>query len=300
MSALPFEIVDVFTPHARAGNQLAVVTDARGLDTAAMQSIAREFNFSETSFILPPADPANDAHVRIFTPEEEMPFAGHPNVGTAFVAARLGALFGKSVGDRLRFEEAAGLVLLDVIRESGAVTGAWCRAPRALAVGASVSPSMVADLAGISEADILHGRFSPKFASVGAEFLLAEVTADALERARPISDAFARHEGKVGQSAGMLGLHLHVRDSNDPARVDARMFAPLSGVAEDPATGSAAAALGAFLNSLRPAETRFTLSQGRHIGRPSEILAEVRADGVWIGGPCAAFARGEFMGEFQA
>ena len=295
MSAFPFEIVDVFTPAARAGNQLAVVTDARGLDTAAMQSIAREFNFAETSFILPPADPAKDAHVRIFTPEEEMPFAGHPNVGTAFVAARLGALFGKRVGDRLRFEEAAGLVLLDVIRDGGAVTGAWCRAPRALAVGAAVPPSVVAELAGIAEADILHGRFSPKFASVGAEFLLAEVTADALERARPISDAFARHEGKVGQSAGMLGLHLHVRDSNDPTRVDARMFAPLSGVTEDPATGSAAAALGAFLNSLRPAETRFTLSQGRHIGRPSEILAEVRADGVWIGGPCAAFARGEFQ-----
>ncbi|TPE61064.1 PhzF family phenazine biosynthesis protein [Sandaracinobacter neustonicus] len=289
-----FEIVDVFTATARAGNQLAVVTDARGLDTAAMQSIAREFNFAETSFILPPADPANDAQVRIFTPEEEMPFAGHPNVGTAFVAARLGSLFGKPVGDAMRFEEAAGLVQLEVLRESGAVTGAWCRAPRALALGAAVAPAVVAGLAGIAEADILHGRFSPTFASVGAEFLFAEVTADALERARPNAEAFARVEGTIGQTGGLLGLHLHVRDSNDPSRVDARMFAPLSGISEDPATGSAAAALGAFLHSLRPAEARFLMSQGRHIGRPSEILAEVRADGVWIGGPCAPFARGEF------
>jgi trans-2,3-dihydro-3-hydroxyanthranilate isomerase len=293
MSAHPFEIVDVFTPRARAGNQLAVVTDARGLDTAAMQAIAREFNFAETSFLFPPADPANDAHVRIFTPEEEMPFAGHPNVGTAFVAGRMGALFGRPVGDALRFEEAAGLVALELLREGGAIAGARCRAPRPLALGPEVPRAIIAELAGLSEADILQGRFRPRFASVGAEFLLAEVTADALERARPDTDAFRRHEGHVGQSGGFLGLHLHVRDSNNPARLDVRMFAPLSGVAEDPATGSAAAALGAFLNSLRPGESRFLLSQGRHIGRPSEILTEVRADGVWIGGPCAPFASGE-------
>ena len=288
----PFEIVDVFTDRPFAGNQLAVVTDAQGLSGEAMQAIAREFNFAETSFLLPPADPANTAHVRIFTPAEEMPFAGHPNVGTAFVVARMGELFGKTVGDELRFEEAAGLVHLDVQRDGAGVTGASCRAPRTLAVGAEVPSAIVAELAGISEADILRGRFAPCFASVGAEFLLAEVTAAALERAAPDTAAFARHEGRIGQSAGLLGVHLHARDTNDPSRIDARMFAPLAGVPEDPATGSAAAALGAFLNRLEPAATRFTLFQGRHIGRPSEIAVELRADGVWIGGPCAAFARG--------
>ena len=288
----PFEIVDVFTPRACAGNQLAVVTDARGLDTAAMQAIAREFNFAETSFLFPPADPANDAHVRIFTPEEEMPFAGHPNVGTAFVVARMGTLFGRPVPDSLRFEEAAGLVALTIERNGSTVTGARCRAPRPLAVGADVARAKVAELAGISDGDILTGRFSPRFISVGAEFLVAEVTADALERAQPVTDAFRRHEGRIGQSGGLLGLHLHARDSNDPSRLDVRMFAPLSGVPEDPATGSAAAALGAFLNSLRPAEAHFILSQGRHVGRPSEIAVDVCGDGVWIGGRCAAFAQG--------
>lgn len=292
MTDCPFQIVDVFTDRPLAGNQLAVVTDARGLDTARMQAIAREFNFAETSFLLPPADPANDAHVRIFTPEEEMPFAGHPNVGTAFVAARLGRLFGKPVTDRLRFEEQAGLVQLELVRTDGMVTGARCRAPRALAIGAGVEPRTVAELAGLADSDILTGRFGPCFASVGAEFLLAEVTADALERARPITAAFQAHEGRIGQSAGLLGLHLHSRDANDPTRLDVRMFAPLAGVAEDPATGSAAAALGAFLNSLSPAETHFTLSQGRHIGRPSTIEVDARPGEVWIGGHCAFFAEG--------
>jgi trans-2,3-dihydro-3-hydroxyanthranilate isomerase len=294
----PFQIVDVFTDRPLAGNQLAVVTDARGLDTAAMQAIAREFNFAETSFILPPADPANDAHVRIFTPAEEMPFAGHPNVGTAFVVARMGQLFGRQVTDALRFEEQAGLVHLEVLRTEGRVTGARCRAPRPLVIGAGVEPRTVAELAGLAEADILTGRFGPCFASVGAEFLLAEVSADALERARPIAAAFAAHEGRIGQTAGLMGLHLHSRDPNDPSRLDVRMFAPLSGVPEDPATGSAAAALAAFLNSLDPACTHFTLSQGRHIGRPSTIQAQAGSgkDGpgeVWIGGGCAFFAAGE-------
>ena len=90
----------------------------------------------------------------------------------------------------------------------------------------------------------------------------------------------------------LLGLHLHAADSNDPARLDVRMFAPLAGVPEDAATGSAAAALGAFLHQLDPARTRFTLFQGRHIGRPSEIAVEIRPDGVWLGGPCAPFASG--------
>jgi trans-2,3-dihydro-3-hydroxyanthranilate isomerase len=292
MTDYPFQIVDVFTDRPLAGNQLAVVTDARGLDTAAMQAIAREFNFAETSFILPPTDPANDAEVRIFTPEEEMPFAGHPNVGTAFVAARLGALFGKPVAGQLRFEEKAGLVQLELLQGPDGVTGARCRAPRTLAIGAGVEPRTVAELAGLSETDILTGRFGPCFASVGAEFLLAEVTADALERAQPVTAAFQAHEGRIGQSAGLLGLHLHSRDANDPSRLDVRMFAPLSGVPEDPATGSAAAALGAFLNSLSPSETRYTLAQGRHIGRPSTIAVEAHPGEVWIGGSCAFFAEG--------
>jgi trans-2,3-dihydro-3-hydroxyanthranilate isomerase len=286
----PFEIVDVFTSTPLAGNQLAVVTDARGLETAAMQAIAREFNFAETSFLLPPVDPAHTAHVRIFTPEEEMPFAGHPNVGTAFVVGRMESLFGTPVSDRLLFEEGAGLVQLELLREDGAIAGARCRAPRGLSRGPEVPLEKVAALAGLVPGDILTTHFAPRFASVGAEFLLAEVTPDGLDRASPQAAAFAAAEGRIGQSAGLLGLHLHARLA--PGHLDVRMFAPLAGVPEDPATGSAAAALGAFLNHLDPALTRFRVQQGRHIGRPSLIEVDATPGEVWIGGGCAAFARG--------
>lgn len=287
-----FHIVDVFTSTAFAGNQLAVLTDARGLSTERMQAIAREFNFAETSFVLPPADPANTAHVRIFTPAEEMPFAGHPNVGTGFVLARMGTLFGKPLGDMMIFEEQAGLVRVGVERRDGDVTGALVKAPRALSIGAPVDAGVVAELAGLAASDIVATRFAPCFASVGAEFLLAEVGPGAMDRARPDAAAFRRHEGRIGQTAGLMGLHLHSRDGTEPGALDVRMFAPLSGVTEDAATGSAAAALGAFLHHLQPAETRFTMRQGRHIGRPSVITVLAGPDGVTIGGDCAIFAEG--------
>jgi len=122
-----FVTVDVFTDRKFGGNPLAVFPDAQGLSTEQMQSIAAEFNYAETTFVLPPSDPKHTAHVRIFTPKAEMPFAGHPNVGTAFVLARLG----KAKGERLVFEEKAGLVVMDCIGfrrktrdEIAALTGA--------------------------------------------------------------------------------------------------------------------------------------------------------------------------------
>ncbi len=287
----PFEIVNVFTSDAFAGNQLAVITDARGLSGEAMQAIAKQFNFAESSFVLPPQDAGNTAQLRIFTPEEEMPFAGHPNVGTGFVLARMGRLFDRPLGDVLRFEEAAGLVEVEVQRRERAVSGARVKAPRQLALGAPVDPAIVAELAGLAEADVLTGRFAPRFASVGAEFLFAEVSADALARAAPDAAAFRRREGRIGQSAGLLGLHLHSR-AVAPGALDVRMFAPLAGVAEDPATGSAAAALGALLHSLDGAQPRWTMHQGRHIGRPSRIEVVAGPDGVSIAGDCTPFATG--------
>lgn len=119
----PYDVVDVFTTVRFGGNPLAVIPDARGLDDALMQQIAAEFGFSETSFVLPPADPQHTARVRIFTPTTEVPFAGHPNVGTAFVLARRGAVFGQAVGEQMRFEERAGLVNVTVLRSDGIVTG---------------------------------------------------------------------------------------------------------------------------------------------------------------------------------
>src|SRR5437763_10747790 len=130
---LNFVTVDVFTTTQFAGNPLGVVLNAEGLSSEQMQAIAAEFNLAETTFVLPPKDPAHTAEVRIFTPRHEMPFAGHPNVGTAFALARAGDNYGKPItGDRLIFEEKAGLVPIDLIRDGTTVVGARLAAPQAL------------------------------------------------------------------------------------------------------------------------------------------------------------------------
>src|SRR6185437_7958396 len=124
-----FETVDVFTDRRFGGNPLAVFPEAAGLSGAQMQAIANEFNLSETTFVLPPKDPAHTAEVRIFTPYYEMPFAGHPNVGTGFVVATRGTAYGRTVGSPIVFEETAGLVPIEVMREGAAIIGARLTAP---------------------------------------------------------------------------------------------------------------------------------------------------------------------------
>src|SRR5437667_5936202 len=134
-----FVTVDVFTDRKFGGNPLAVFPDAQGLSTEQMQAIAAEFNYAETTFVLPPKDAKNTAEVRIFTPRAEMPFAGHPNVGTAFVLARAGESYGRAMsGDRVGLEEKAGLVPLDSTREQRSVVDARLEAPQRLRLGAEL------------------------------------------------------------------------------------------------------------------------------------------------------------------
>jgi len=282
-----FETVDVFTATRFAGNQLAVVPDARGLTTAQMQAIAREFNYAETSFVLPPQDPANSAHVRIFTPEEEMPFAGHPNVGTAFLLAQKAELWGREVGHELRFEELAGLVQIRLLQEDGQVTGASVRAPRALTCAEGPEVSVAARLAGLQAPDIVTTTHRPVFASVGAEFLFAEVSPDALARSVGQRDHFKALSTELAKP--FLCIYLYARSETV---VDARMFAPLTGVPEDPATGSAAAALGALLSE-RAGLAELAIAQGVLMGRRSQIMVQTGADGSWISGHCVGVMRGE-------
>src|SRR5215470_6178147 len=142
--------VDVFTDRAFGGNPLAVVLDAEGLSTAQMQAIAIEFNYSETTFVLPPRDAAHDAEVRIFTVNREIPFAGHPNVGTAFVLASRA----KSPPARLRFEEKAGLVPVDILSEQGKVTGAELTAPQPLKRLTEVQVEKAAACLSLSVSDV--------------------------------------------------------------------------------------------------------------------------------------------------
>src|SRR5580700_9281642 len=143
---LQFQTVDVFTGTQFVGNPLAVVLNAEGLSIGQMQAIAAEFNLAETTFVRPPQDSSHTAEVRIFTPRSEMPFAGHPNVGTAFVLARAGQSYGRPVtGDRLVFEEKAGLVRTDLTREAGVVVATRLAAPVPLSIGEAFSADFIAD-----------------------------------------------------------------------------------------------------------------------------------------------------------
>ena len=280
MREIPYTTIDVFTRTEFGGNPLAVVTDARRLTKPQMQSIASEFNYSETTFVLPPADPAHTAQVRIFTPTDEIPFAGHPNVGTAFVLGSMGSLFDRPVTDCMVFEETAGLVRVEVTRASGRVTGAEIEVPRALKVAHALDVDTIAACAGLASEDIDHAAFPPIMASVGLPFAFAKVTSlEALGRARPVANAFADADCRYPHPDDRFSLALFVTVTDEHLR--ARVFAPLSNVMEDPATGSAAAALAAcFIARAPESELRLdlTISQGVELGRPSII--QVRADKV--------------------
>ena len=273
MADYEFVTVDVFTDRRFGGNPLAVLPDARGLTDAQMQDVAREFNLSETTFVLPPDNPACTARVRIFTPGGELPFAGHPNVGTAFVLSRRGLGGGEMV-----FEELAGLVRVKIDRAAdGAAQGAMVAAPRTLTVGAELTVEAAAAMADLAQADIRTEAHYPVAAGVGTPFVLAElVDMTALAAARPVAAAFEVAAEAVPDLGTGLALLLYVRDADDPSLLSARCFSPLMGIPEDPATGSAVAALAAMLASLAPGadvELAFDVTQGVEMGRPSRIFA---------------------------
>src|SRR6266516_4071826 len=293
-----FVTIDVFTDRQFGGNPLAVVADGTELSTPQMQAIAAEFNLAETTFVLPPERPENTAKVRIFTPRAELPFAGHPNVGTAFVLGRRGECHGRPIqGDTLQFEEIAGLVRIELWRDASAVIGARLAAPQPLAVMEDVEPEVIAEACTISAADIETGHHRPCIASCGMSFVFAQLKdLRALAAAQPRTDAFARHL----PMDRVTGIHLYVWDSSDGADIQSRMFAPLYGVPEDPATGSANVALIGLLAHLAP-EANLTLSkrigQGFDMGRPSIMEAQaMKRDGnvleTLIGGSCVEVMRG--------
>lgn len=291
MRRFAFVTVDVFTDRRFGGNQLAVFPDARGLSDAEMQSLAAEFNLSETTFVLPPEDPANTARVRIFHRTAEMPFAGHPNVGTGFVLAD------RAVDGVLRFEEIAGLVEVKVERDAaGAVTGTTIAAPQALRLGGELPVAVAAACAGIDPAGIITARHPPSLAADGGNWrLLVEVTPKALAAAAPDIAGFRRAVAAHAVLGGQLSLYLYRREG---AGLRARMFSPLSGTWEDAATGSAATPLAGFLLHLSGADSAaIDITQGVEMGRPSLLRTTARRTGSGIrstvGGGCVRVLRGE-------
>jgi len=289
--------VDVFTDRAFGGNPLAVVLDAQGLTTAQMQAIATEFNYSETTFVLPPREPSHDAHVRIFTPVRELPFAGHPNVGTAFVVARQSA----TPPARFAFEEGAGLVPVDILIEHGKAVGAELTAPQPLKRLTQVSAAEAASLMSLTADDVISDRHAPQIVSVGTPFLVAEIhSREALRRAKPDPAGFAR----IFPCDGAFAIYFYTRDvapTEAPSELQARMFFPgASGLIEDPATGSAtvaAAALFAEIDPMRDGELRLTIGQGFDMGRPSLLLTRVvkqagQIVSAHVGGRCVPMMQG--------
>jgi trans-2,3-dihydro-3-hydroxyanthranilate isomerase len=270
-----FLTCDVFTQTRFGGNQLAVLPEASGLSERQMQRIAREFNFAETTFVLPP-EQGHTRRVRIFTPMAEVPFAGHPNVGSAFVLATLGELGPLDRPLTITFEEKAGPVPIAVERRDGLIR-CELTAPERLSLGRSIAAEVMARALSLEPEDIVTRTHPPQVASVGLRFLFAELRdRAALQRARPRMDGF---DGLVAD--GMppdVFLYVHSRDEFD---IRARMFAPMDGIPEDPATGSANGALAALLAGYDRAPSgsyRWRVAQGVEMGRPSvlEISAEKR------------------------
>ncbi|HBK06481.1 MAG TPA: phenazine biosynthesis protein PhzF [Acetobacteraceae bacterium] len=277
-----FFTLDVFTGQALAGNPLAVVLEAQGLTDSRMQAIAREFNLSETVFVAFPSNPANRSSVRIFTPGREVPFAGHPTVGTAVLLGLLDR-DGKAGALGITLEEMIGPVPCAVEVEGperGAATFTLPRLPER--VGSLPDRAVLALGLGLDEADIGFATYQPAIYSAGNPFRCVPLrTRDAVTRARPNGEAFEIAFGAPND--GFTNAFVYCADTIDPTNAfHARMFAPAVGVPEDPATGSAAAAFAqVFMDFEKPADGRhsFVVEQGDAMGRPSRITVSLDVSG---------------------
>ena len=295
--AYPFVKVDVFTTVAFEGNPLAVFTDAAGLDTATMQNIACELNLSETTFVFPPDDPENTAKVRIFTPRSELPFAGHPTVGTSYV------LRGDSDAMSLVLEEGVGPVPVRVAYADDGAVQFWLTTPR-ITFGERVDPKAVAAALGLKPNDILVD-VQPEIAGAGPKFLFVALkNRDAVDRIEMLDHRALRASIPDVPTEVFVFARLESSDgeAGDTYAVYSRMFAPEIGIAEDPATGSATGPLAAFMmrRGLLPLENglRMVSEQGTKMGRRSLLHVLVHIDGsndpiIEIGGSVVPIATGQ-------
>ncbi len=278
-----FVTCDVFTSRPFAGNPLLVVPDARGLSPALMQAVAREINYSESTFVLPPDDPRHAYRQRTFVPFKEIPYAGHPTVGTAVVMAALGKVGAKGETE-ISIEVGFGPLTLELIREKGAVRRvrmeqgepAWEKP-----IGASAPRERIARALGLP-GTALHKKLPPQVVSTGNRTLVLPLR-DVASVSAAVADA--RVLNTLEKELDILIAYLVAFDGE---RIHARAFCPGAGVPEDPATGSAAGPLGVYLalhGALPGGAPRFFIDQGVEMGRPSEIevTVEREADGAPAG-----------------
>ncbi|MGN6512153.1 MAG: PhzF family phenazine biosynthesis protein [Lysobacteraceae bacterium] len=274
-----YAVIDVFTARPLQGNPLAVMVDAEGLDAETMQRFAAWNNLSETTFLLPPTKSGADYRVRIFTPRSELPFAGHPSVGSAFVAIDSGLV---DANKRELVQECAAGLLPVRIEGDGDARRVHVRAPRARPVASPGGAALLdAALAGLA-----RGALAPALWDNGPRWWLAELAdADAVRAMRPDLAAIAT----LTTATGAVGLAVYGRA---PAGADhqlaVRAYCPADNIPEDPVTGSANACIAAQLAQagvLPGAGGRYVASQGRELGRDGRIEIQVDGDGdAWIGG----------------
>lgn len=294
-----YVILDVFAGRALEGNPLAVVLDAEGLDTARMQAITREFNLSETVFVLPPESPRHTARIRIFAPEYEMPFAGHPTVGTAVALA---AEHGMGDGELLVLEENIGPVRCIVRKGEGADFAEFDVPQIAAPLDAMLDPAAVAEALGLETSEIGFPGHTIGAWSAGVPYVTIPVSAlEAIGRIR--FDPYRWQQVAPDRpGAQKASAYVYCRETQLPgSRFHMRMFVGAVPSYEDPATGSAAAAfVGAFAANEHPADGlhEVWIEQGVEMGRPSRIRLEVDVSGgkaatARIGGEAVIVARGE-------
>jgi trans-2,3-dihydro-3-hydroxyanthranilate isomerase len=280
-SSADYLVYDVFTDVRFGGNQLAVFPDATKIPEDKLQAVAREFNFSEVTFVYPPENPAHSAKVRIFTPTTEVPFAGHPTIGTAIAFHDLGR------GGNLILELGIGPIPCTVNESEASFT-----TPVPLSLLAQIPVDLVAQALGLTP-DLIETRtHMPVQASLGLPFVCVELTdRQALRAAHPQLEAI--RTGARSYPAGLdFAIFCYVRRGEI---VDARMFAPLDGITEDPATGSACATLMALLAAQPNGPTALTVSQGVDMGRPSSITLSAGAAGITVGGTAIRIMAGRFF-----
>jgi trans-2,3-dihydro-3-hydroxyanthranilate isomerase len=288
-----FQIIDVFSSTPFGGNQLAVLPDAAGISTEGMQKIAREFNFGETTFILPKNDPANTCRVRIFTPRVELGFAGHPSVGTA-CALVMKQHVRLSAPVRLILEENAGPVTVDVAHRNGGFHGTLTLSGKIEAPTGAPSPAELAAVLSVEPAEVNQVFL----AGAGVPFCFAQLTSnEVVDRAAMNRAASAATLSR----AWSPHIFFFAGDLRDGGKLYARMWAPALGIEEDPTTGAACAALVGVMASKHDfggTAYRLSIQQGVSMGRRSEIEAEARKSGsvvtsVSVGGAAANIASGE-------
>jgi trans-2,3-dihydro-3-hydroxyanthranilate isomerase len=291
---------DVFTDRPFGGNQLAIFPDARRIDSARMQVIAREFNFSETTFVLPPDDARHTRRVRIFTPGAEIPFAGHPTVGTAHVLAAVGEIPLSGDATSIVFEEGVGPVPVTIRSNGRQPVFAQLSVAKLPEVGPPPpSPARLAAMLSLDARDLAGADMPPEAVSCGLPYLLIPLTSrSAVARARLRLDLWEQTlRGYWTDDVFVFALDPELEGSD----VHGRMFAPGFGIAEDPATGSAAVALGGYLAARHPRHDgtlRWVLEQGFEMGRPSILEVEVDKDGgevtaVRLGGSTVLVCEGQ-------